>query len=67
MWNAKTCVMTVIIGASGTIPKYVRNYLKDMSGMHDIKELQKNTRTQRTVYIPWKVLICRHKNIYYTR
>lgn len=57
MWNAKTYVMTTVTGATGTIPKFVRNYLKDMSGVHDIKELQKNTRTPNIVHIPREVLI----------
>ena len=50
MWNAKTCVMTVIIGANRTIPKSVKNFLKDMPGMHDIKELLKNTSTQHCAH-----------------
>jgi hypothetical protein len=56
MWNAKPCVVTVIIGSTETIPRSVRNYMKDMSGMHDIKGLQKNTRTHIYVHIPRKVL-----------
>jgi hypothetical protein len=57
MWNAKTCALTVIIGSTGIIPGSVRNYMKDMSGTHDIKELQKNTRTHISVHIPRKVLM----------
>jgi hypothetical protein len=41
MWNVKTRVMPVIIGATGTIPKSFRKYVSDIPGNNDIKELQK--------------------------
>jgi hypothetical protein len=41
MWNVKTKVTPVIIGATGTISKSVRKYLSSVPGEHDIKELQK--------------------------
>jgi hypothetical protein len=41
MWNAKTKVTPVIIGATGTISKSFRKYLSSVPGKHDIKELQK--------------------------
>jgi hypothetical protein len=41
MWNVKTKVMPVIIGATGTISKSFRKYLSSVPGKHDIKELQK--------------------------
>jgi hypothetical protein len=41
MWNVKTKVTPVIIGATGTISKSFRKYLSSIAGKHDIKELQK--------------------------
>jgi hypothetical protein len=41
MWNVKTQVMPVIVGATGTISKSFRKYLSSVRGKHDIKELQK--------------------------
>jgi hypothetical protein len=41
MWNAKTKVMPVITGATGTILRPFRKYLSNVPGKHDIKELQK--------------------------
>jgi hypothetical protein len=40
MWNVKTQVTPVIIGATGTISKSFRKYLSSVPGKHDIKELQ---------------------------
>ena len=36
----KTKVITVIIGAAGTISKSYRKYLSNIPGEHEIKELQ---------------------------
>jgi hypothetical protein len=41
MWNVKTKVTLVIIGAAGTISKSFRKYLSSVPGQHGIKELQK--------------------------
>jgi hypothetical protein len=41
MWNVKTKVIPVIIGATGTISKTFRKYLSNIPGKHEIKELQK--------------------------
>ena len=41
MWNVKTRVKTVIIGATGTISKSFRKYVSDIPGNNDIKKLQK--------------------------
>ena len=43
MWNVKTRVMPVIIGASGTISKPFRKYVSDIPGNHYVKELQENS------------------------
>jgi hypothetical protein len=41
MWNVKTKVKPVIIGATGTISKSFRKYLSSVPGKHNISELQK--------------------------
>jgi hypothetical protein len=57
MWNVvKTKVMPVIIGATGTISKSLRKYLRNIPGKHDIKELQK-TAILGTAHIFRKVLM----------
>ena len=38
MWNVKTEVIPVIIGATGTISKSLRKYLSNVTGKHEIKE-----------------------------
>jgi hypothetical protein len=41
MWNVKTKVIQVIIGATGTISKPFRKYVSNIPGKNDVKELQK--------------------------
>jgi hypothetical protein len=41
MWNVKTKVIPVIIGATGTISKSFRKYPSNIVRRHKIKELQK--------------------------
>ena len=41
MWNVKTKVIPVIIGATGTITKSFRKYVSHIPGNHEVKELQK--------------------------
>ena len=41
MWNVKAKVIPVITGATGTISKSLRQYLSNIPGKHEIKELQK--------------------------
>jgi len=48
-------VIPVIIGATGTISKSFRNYLSDMPGNYDVKELQK-TAILGTAHILRKML-----------
>ena len=55
MWNVKTKVIPVIIGATGTISKPFRKYVSDIPGNHEVKELQK-TAVLRTAHILRKVL-----------
>ena len=45
----------VIIGAIGTISKSFRQYLSNILGKHEIKELQK-TAVLDTAHVLWKVL-----------
>jgi hypothetical protein len=56
MWNVKTQVRPVIVGATGTISKSFRKYLSSIPGKHDIKELQK-TAILGTAHVLQKVLM----------
>jgi hypothetical protein len=55
MWNVKTKVIPVIIGATGTISKSFRKYVSNIPGNHEVMELQK-TATLGTAHILRKVL-----------
>jgi len=54
MWNVKTKVIPVIIGAIGTISKSFREYVSNIPGKHEVKELQK-TAILGTAHILRKV------------
>jgi hypothetical protein len=41
MWNVKTNVIPVIIGATGTILKSFIKYMSNVPGIHEVKEPQK--------------------------
>ena len=41
MWNEKAKVIPVVIEATGTISKSLRQYLSNIPGKHKIKELKK--------------------------
>jgi len=41
MWNVKTKVIPLIIGATGTISKSFRKYVSNIPGKHEVKALQK--------------------------
>ena len=56
MWNVKTKVIPVIIGATGTISKSFRQYMSNIPGNHEVKELQKTT-ILGTAHILRKVLM----------
>jgi hypothetical protein len=56
MWNMKAKVKLVIIGATGSISKSLRQYLSNIPGKHKIKEIQ-NTAIFGTAHILWKVLM----------
>jgi hypothetical protein len=55
MWNVKTRVIPVIIGATGTISKSCRKYVSNIAGNHEVRELQK-TAILGTTHTPQKVL-----------
>jgi hypothetical protein len=54
MWNVKTRVIPVIMGATGNISKSFRKYLSTILGNHQVKELQK-TAILGTAHILRKV------------
>jgi hypothetical protein len=56
MWNVKTKVAPVIIGATGTISESFRKYLSSIPGKHGVKELQK-TAILGTAHTLRKVLM----------
>jgi len=41
MWNVKTNVIPVIIGASGTISKSFRKHMSNIPGKHEVKNSRK--------------------------
>jgi hypothetical protein len=55
MWNVKTRVIPVIIGATGTISKSFRKYVRNIPGNHELRKLQK-TAILVTAHILLKVL-----------
>jgi hypothetical protein len=55
MWNVKATVIPVIIGATGTISKSLRQYLSNIPGKHEIEERQKRAALG-TAHILRKVL-----------
>ena len=56
MWNVKTKVIPVIIGATGTISKTFRKYVSNIPGNNEVKKLQK-TVILGTAHILRKVLM----------
>jgi hypothetical protein len=55
MWNVKTKVIPITIGATGTISKSFRKYVSNIPGNHEVEELQK-TAILGTAHILRKVL-----------
>jgi hypothetical protein len=47
MWNVKTNVIPVIIGTIGIISESFRKYVSNLSGKHEIKELQETANIHR--------------------
>jgi hypothetical protein len=56
MWNVKAKVISVILGATGTVSKSLRQYLSNVPGKGEIKELQKRA-TLGTAHILREVLM----------
>jgi len=56
MWNVKTKVIPVIIGATGTISKSFRKNVSNISGKYEVMEQQK-TAILGTAHIFRKVLM----------
>ena len=56
MWNVKARVITDVTGATGTISKSLTQYLSNIPGKHEIKELQ-NKATLDTAHILWEVVM----------
>jgi len=56
MWNVKTKVIPVIIGATRTISKSYRKYVSNIPGNNEVKEVQK-TAILGTAHILRKVLM----------
>ena len=50
MWNVKTKVIPVIIGATGTISKSFRKYVSNIPGKHEVKELPENSHIGHCIY-----------------
>ena len=55
-WNVKTDVVAVLIRTTGTILESFGKYLSNITGKHEIKELQK-TAIMATAHILRKALI----------
>jgi hypothetical protein len=62
MWNVKTKVIPVIIGATRTISKSFRKYVNNIPGNHEVKELQK-TAILATAHITRKMLTQRYYGV----
>jgi len=52
MWNVKSKVIPLIIGATGTISESLRKYVSNIPGKHEVKELQK-TSTCGVLYMSY--------------
>jgi hypothetical protein len=65
MWNVKAKLIPLIIGAPGTIPEYLRQYLSNVPGKLEIKELrEKKTAVLGTAHILRKVLMYGYKTYF---
>jgi len=47
MWSLKAKVIPLITGVTGTISKSLKHYLKNITGMHENKELQKKKKKKQ--------------------
>jgi len=61
MWNVKAKVKPIIVGATGTISKSPIQYLRNMPGEHEIKEVYK-TAILGTAHILWGSIVVKVSN-----
>jgi len=57
MWNVKAKVIPVIVGATRTMTKPFKQYLSNIPGKHEIKELKKKvhcTHTSESANVKYK-------------
>jgi hypothetical protein len=54
MWNVNAKMIPIITGATGTISESLRQYLSNILGKQEIKEMQK-TAVLGSAHILWKV------------
>jgi len=47
MWNEKAKLVPVIKGATGTISKLLKQYLRNILGKKEIKELKKKKKKEK--------------------
>jgi hypothetical protein len=66
MWNVKAELITIITGATGTVSESLGQYLRNIPGKHEIKELQK-TAILVTAHKLGKVLNVQVQNIFHGR
>jgi len=57
MWTVKSKLIPVIIGAIGTFSKSLLQYLSNIPGKHEIKEIQKRTAILVAAHILQKVIM----------
>jgi len=50
MWNVKTKVIPVIIGATGTISKSFRKYVSNIPGNHEVKGTTENSHIRHCTH-----------------
>jgi hypothetical protein len=56
MWNVKTKLIPVITGATGTVSESFIKYLNNITGKHEVKELQPTT-ILGTAHVLGKILM----------
>jgi len=59
MWNVKARLIPIITGATGTISESLRQYLSNIPGKHDIKELLKKTAILGTAHTRARATECK--------
>jgi hypothetical protein len=64
MWNVKATVIPVLLGATGTISKSLRQYLTKIPGKHEIKEIKKNSNIGQCPH-PAESVHVKVQNIFY--